>query len=197
MRHYILFCFSFAFLQLVLAAPASAVDNCALCYDMNARYCQEQCVNDKSGSDCNAKCMSKECDRHCGSSAGAGHGTAKGHTPGFSTPDNSTISNEVMSCKSCVARMKQSGCEADCASSERRASCLNRCAKYKCASKCQLPVGNIKRRRRQYQNCTECKEYAAGPCKRQCGDKNRPGFIACEVSCVETKCLRTCNAQRF
>lgn len=178
---------SLSFISLLVEGAFKApllADACSFCMADKAGGCDRYCENVPSGKlECHQFCMRRACGEVCG--------------PGGDETSNA-VADEVTDCRTCVEYMARNACTVDCRRSERKGECIRRCAKFKCSNRCNLPVGTQSEPRRQPRmGCLECKERATGGCRRSCGDKNRAGFTACEVSCVEKKCFRTCNKHLF
>ncbi len=184
-----------AALPLVAAPLAEAEQACRVCNMRHNGSCLSQCKQD---AECHATCMDARCGSACGqTSAGAG---AEESAAAENAPKETRKRRRGSKCKSCIQYKEHNECPGLCTDADNRKECITKCAARECSSKCKLPGAAVdpSRQTGPRQTCRECERSATRVCKKKCGDdQGRAGFVACEVSCVEEKCLKPCNPTLF
>lgn len=178
----------------------AGADSCNYCYDKSKSKCEVQCekIRNRRGFErCAEKCVVRTCEKECGY-------VSVSESPGVSggDPSEKLYSDETMLCDYCVRQAEKHSCFDQCRTAFEVGKCVRKCAKRKCASKCQLPGSPIQKGSRRSKptahECEHCKRFVKGSCASKCGrNKERPGYIACEVACIEEKCLKKCRPDLF
>jgi len=199
---YIIF-MSVAFLMLVSPLVVSAQqsntsseESCAKCHLTNTDRCEKGCSS-FSGSEggvsphCVRGCVSSACLSACN-----GHSATSASRAGS---QSSSFKGFSGNCGRCLRTQEFGQCSDTCSAknSENPASCRRTCAKALCAESCQLPEEERNRKTKKItrHDCGKCKAGAQGYCSERCGKKGRAGYTACQVSCVEERCVGVCQAE--
>ena len=188
---------SFAVFFLVLNAPGLAQeDACKKCRislagDCDSRY--TSFFSKEQRRKCRVSCLASGCKQHCSKKPKAAvpqAPVAAGDIPGRRGENP---------CETCIRRAEQGKCMEDCRGEFQPLPCRQRCAKRRCVDKCPLPANQSEDARPKTQrDCRTCRRFSRTGCASKCGhDKERPGYVACEVSCVEERCLEACNPNLF
>lgn len=180
-----------------LIAVVEAQDVCNLCKQSSAAKCREICAG--AGPNikiCESGCANNRCQDKCWMQTVEPEETKK--LGDLEIPSGEDIS---AACDACVKQMEKGKCVAPCEDKDNPAACQMRCAKVNCAKKCDLPgtvAGEVAPdRRKTIEACRSCKSRVQVPCDSECGEKNRPGFVACHLGCVEQQCLESCKPGLF
>lgn len=203
------FCFTRLFAAAVLCAAgfllftppaANASEACKVCNLRNNSGCRLRCeANKDQQAECHASCMESSCGSVCGDELKPPPPPSDlGRTTSVDELRDSDRSQGT-DCRRCLDYMEQTECPKRCPGFENRRACIRKCANRECSSKCGLPGALIDRNdaSRPRKSCSECERTAKRGCAKRCGDPQRAGYVACEVSCIEERCLEPCNPQAF
>ena len=149
------------------------------------RACYEACLRRVCGGICRAeKKRQKEISE------------AGGSRPESAAADFYSSSE---TCEQCQERNFAGPCVEICANTAVPSRCKKSCAKRRCAKNCQLPAAGREKQKVEpsKKDCLACENSAAQRCDDPCGDKSRPGYKSCVVSCISQRCLKTCNPNLF
>lgn len=180
-------------------APRSvAAEICQVCYERVSERCGTICA--KAGKDivgCHGNCSRMKCRDSCAFKEVAPAESKKPEDIEPGQPGSSA------SCEACLKQMEQNPCQSSCRNREDPRLCSKRCAKVRCTRRCSLPgsadepSGGPVNIRPTEQACADCKKKQQIFCAPKCGNKERAGYLACEVACVEGQCLQTCKPGLF
>lgn len=174
------------------------VDICDVCFERMRPKCEVQCEkirNRRGFQTCTEKCSVNRCERDCGYVT-----VQEGASANVDTSDDALFSDGARLCDYCLRKAKRGGCYNQCRSAYEVAKCLDKCAKRQCSRKCQLPHHPTRKTQPETRphQCEYCKRVAQGSCSQKCGrDKERPGYVSCEVSCIQETCMKECHPELF
>lgn len=189
-----------------LSAPSVtyADSRCASCQQKASAPCKRNCahVTDPiKGPQCVTACQKRACARPCKPARlGPAEVERRPDLLHNFEQQQEEVSGGLGECDRCLKKQRAGYCRETCSDGGIGVdtACSTRCAKRMCARECLLPGKPVREEPRPTQkDCGTCKRTMQIRCSQRCGDKDRAGYVACEVSCIEDACLETCNPELF